>query len=162
MTITSTTVQGRTDGDGATLIFNIPQTVQDEADIEVYLFNESTEQAALQTLDTHYTVDLDAQTITFVTEPTSSQKVFINVTLSQKQLSDLSNTDNLGGRAIEDQLDRMTQMIQWLQFQMNYCIRVTPNANVGLTVSPISDAAADRISKTIAFTSDGNDVELVS
>jgi len=162
MTISSTTVQSRTDGDGSETTFDLPQSVQAEGDIEVYLFNESTEAATLQTLNTHYTVDLNADQITFTSAPSATEKVFINVTLDIKQLSDLSNTNSLGGRAIEDQLDRIVQMLLWLDFQVQYCVRVTPNANAGLTVSPITDAASDRQSKKVAFTSDGNDIELVS
>lgn len=154
MTISSTTFQSKTSGDGNATEFNVPFPFHDEADVEVYIQDDTTEANTLQVLDTDYTVDISGQKITFTSAPASGKTVIISVGLDLKQEYDLSAVESLAGLNMEEALDRLLLMIQMLQMQINHCVRLS-HLSTG-TADAITDSASDRADKYLGFDGSGD------
>ncbi len=122
MTISSTTRRTETVGDGSTTAFAFGYPYRVSSDLKVYLRDNTSLVATLQTITTHYTVSgvanagnggFNSASITFGVAPTSSQTVVILRDVPPTQTT-FDATDNaaLGASAIEGAFDKLALQIQ--------------------------------------------------
>jgi len=128
MTLPSATAKVQYEGDGATLVFAFPHLFLADADLIVILTTESTGVHAVQTLTTHYTVqnagNATTGQVTFVTEPTTDERVTIARNMTLTQAVDYVADANFQAETHEEALDRMEMKIQELADGVKRCLRV--------------------------------------
>ena len=106
---TSLTASGGTDFDFTFKIFS-------NTDIDVYVVDQGTGVATLQTLTTHYTVEIDTTseggTVTFLSAPTSGDTVLMIRDVPYTQTTDIPVNSGFSERVIENAYDKIVMQIQ--------------------------------------------------
>lgn len=120
-------------GNGTTKIFTAAFRANSAAEVGVALVNDTTKVATVQTITTHYTVALDADTgvptVTFVTAPAAGVTVLIYPTNAVKQETDLDAGGSLYGTSIEAAIDKMAAQLQALEDKLGQCVRIGQGDN---------------------------------
>jgi hypothetical protein len=102
-------------GDGADTTFDYTFRIDAESDLQVLLLAD-TDIATLQTVTTHYTVsgvgEDSGGTVTFVTAPTSSQRVLLMRVPTVTQTTDYTPAGAFPATSHESALDKLTQICQ--------------------------------------------------
>lgn len=145
MTISSETYKHTYNGDNSTTGFAFSFPIFDEAHLLVELYNETTGVVTTQTITTHYTVsgtgndasqtNYTSGTVTFVTAPTTNDKVIIRRTVPLKQETDYTEYDAFPAETHEDALDELTMIAQDLDERVSRGIAIDPISSVSGTIS---------------------------
>ncbi len=109
MTATTTNVFDAYPGDDLSTVFNVNFQFWDNDEVTVYLRVIATGVETLQIETTHYTLSGAAGSpgqVTFLTAPTSLQRVYIRRVSNLTQQNDIEPTTKLPSAAIEESLDR--------------------------------------------------------
>ena len=110
MTISSTGTRYSYSGNGSTTAFSFPRQFFADADLDVYLVDNATNVATLQTLSTHYTVtgagSPSGGTVTMLTAPATGKTLVIHRDTAATQGLDLDNVTSLPMTSLEAALDR--------------------------------------------------------
>ena len=119
-------------GDGVTTAFSFPYNFLANADLKVYLVLISTGVETLKILDTDYTVSgagVDGGgTVTFLAAPSALYRVLILRDTSLTQEVAIGANGKISSAALEDQLDKLTMMVQRLKNKLARAI-VLPEGN---------------------------------
>lgn len=134
-----------TAGNGTTVEFTATFRANSAAEIGVAKVNTTTKVATVQTLTTHYSVELDADnipTITFVTAPASGENVLIYPTADVKQEEAPTPGGPLFGSTVEAGLDKLAAQLQALEDKVGQCLRV-PQGDTALAALGAGSARID-------------------
>lgn len=127
MTDTTTGFEQKFNGDNTTTSFAVTNfQIADDDDISVYVLNESTKAATLQTKTTQYSVTIDSNnnpTITMVTAPTSTEQLFIKINKSRTQPTDFVINGKLSEQSLEEQLDEFPRQIKSIESDVKRSIK---------------------------------------
>jgi len=139
MTVSSTTSQFRTTGNGITVIFGGPIKIFNETDILVQTLDNTTD-AVVNTLILNdagplgYTVDFDTDaetlTITVNTAPLASEDIFVDRQLPRTQETDFPEATKFPAEANENGLDKLTLLIQDIEKLLNNTLSALASATV--------------------------------
>ncbi len=151
-------------GDGSDTTFDFDFGIFNTSDIVVQVVTTATGAAVTQTETTHYSVSATNNnywsgpggTVTFVTAPTSAQTVYMYRDPAFTQtynLNALSSFRSASTTTMENTLDKLLTQIQYLQLQLDTCVKVPQNER-GLTLE--ANNAVDRADTYVTFDSDGN------
>ena len=162
MTISTTTRTKQYNGNASTTVFAYDFNIQAEAEIEVYLGTPvgAPTSWALQTITTHYTVSnagvAGGGNVTFGSAPPSGTgNVFIRRVTPKTQATDYVENDSFPSSAHENALDKLTQVTQDMQEEIDRCFKLgTIVPDVGTTEA--SSVVAERKNKLFAFDDDGD------
>lgn len=142
---TGTGARSSTVGNGTTLVYAATFRALSTTEVGVALINNTTGVVTVQTINTNYTVALNATTgaptITFVVAPTSTQTVLIYPLAIVQQPTVLSPSSALYGSSIEATLDAITARLQSIEDRLNQTVRA-PQADPALAA--LGDAGARR------------------
>lgn len=131
-------------GNGATVAFSFSYKFFEYGDLKVYLTNTSTNVTTLQTISTHYTLGAapytSGTTVTFVTAPTSSERVTIVRDLPIKQETDYQENDAFPADAHETALDRLTLVTQQLARDISESLQLDEGSTLANLSLPEADA----------------------
>lgn len=164
MSFSDVTYKKLADGDGATVDFTFPFKIFSDADISVYILNETSKAAALQVLDTDYTVSINSitegGTVSFTTAPASTEKVLIVQTDLLTQPTSFTTESNFPEQSIDNELDRSRMIAKMLQGQVDRCLKIPLGSEQLDSFDPdLPILAADKYLKVDAA---GTAFELVS
>lgn len=139
MTVSNVTRKVRYNGNGITTNFSYAFKIFANTDLEVYLVNDSTGVAVLQTLTTHYTVainaDSDGGSVTFVTPPPATEDVLIIRNLPTTQATDFPAVNPFPEQSMEDALDKLTLLIGELEESVERSIKFSDTStSTGINV----------------------------
>ena len=128
MTITAQTAKsGPYAGNGSTVAFDYGFRVDDQADLVVTLQDASGTET-VQTITTDYTVAgvgvATGGTITMVTAPASGEQLVITRAVALTQEVDLQNRGAVNPETLELAYDKLTQISQDQQVQLNRAVKV--------------------------------------
>lgn len=122
-------------GNGSNTDFAIPFEYEDEDFVQVYVRDTSVSPPTetLKTVVTHYTLTGATATtlpttVSFLVAPSATDKVLVIKKTTKTQAINLLGTDKISSVSITDALDKLTDMVQELQEQMDRCIKV-PKTN---------------------------------
>lgn len=145
------------EGDDVTVAFPLGATYffYDETDLVVYLEDETDGSLAVQTITTHYTVSGgggSTGTVTMVTAPTSTQKLWVQRVLPITQLTNLQNNGLQEADIVELMSDKLTAIAQQLDDALNLTLRapITEDGGDSFILPPKSERAG----KYLAFDTD--------
>lgn len=160
MTISSTTRYSQANGNGVTLTFPFAFKVFQTTDLVVYSTVIATGVDTLLTLNTDYTVSLNADqnynpggNIVFYVAPASTVKLTISSAVPNLQPTDLSNQGGFYPDVINDSFDRSTIQIQQVS-NLNARGLVTPISD-GVSTNLTLPSIANRANKYLAFDASG-------
>lgn len=156
-TVNSSTNRIAYAGNGSTKAFSFPYRFIKNADLIVYLRNESTYAESLQTITTHYTVtgagSSSGGTVTFVTAPPTGTSVVIFREPDRLQDLDLRENSALPADELEFRLDKLTLDVQRLHERADRSLRMTDGntktfdmrlpANLTANGIPVINSTAD-------------------
>ncbi len=129
MTVTNTTAKGRANGDGVTTNFTVDFKINSASDLIVEQIADADGAVTAQTLDTHYTVainaDTDGATITFVTPPPATHDVFWRRSLAKTQAADIPTEGNFNETQVENALDKSRMIDIEQQEEIDRAIKMT-------------------------------------
>jgi hypothetical protein len=115
MTISSTGTRFSYSGNGATTVFSFPRQFFADADLDVYLVDNTTKVATLQVLATHYTVSgagsPSGGSVTMLTAPATGKTLVIARDTAASQGLDLDNVTSLPMTSLEAALDRAMMVV---------------------------------------------------
>jgi hypothetical protein len=157
MAFTSTVAFVNQTGNGVTTAISVPFYFLDNSHLVVIDTVIATGVPTTKTITTHYTVtgagNVNGGTVTMVTAPASTSVVTVKRVVPQTQQSRYLNDNSYDVTNIEEDLDRMTMLIQDLQRQVNLCPKYRSTES-----SPTVDfgSAVDRAEKYFYFDADGN------
>jgi len=157
MTVSSSTNRASYSGNGSTTVFAYGFKIFDQDDLTVILrAADGTE--TTQTITTHYTVSgvgsVSGGNVTFVTAPASGVTVVILREQPLTQGLDLVANDPFPSASFEDQLDKLTFMVQQHDEELGRAIKASRTNT--LTGSEFTISAADRANKVFSFDSSGD------
>ncbi len=154
MTIAATGNRYSYAGNGVTTAFSFPRFYLAKSDIKVYLVDDTTEVATLQTLNTHYTLSSPGAsgTVTFGSAPASGKTVLIYRETSRLQGLDLTDVTTMPRNTLEAALDRAMAVIDELVTLHERTVRLAASDTTSLAALPIP---ATRASKYVGFDTDG-------
>lgn len=157
MTVSSSTNRASYSGNGSTTVFAYGFRIFDQDDLTVILrAADGTE--TTQTITTHYTVSgvgsVSGGNVTFGTAPASGVTVVILREQPLTQGLDLVANDPFPSASFEDQLDKLTFMIQQHDEELGRAIKASKTNTI--TGSEFTISAADRANKIFAFDSSGD------
>ena len=157
MTVSSSTNRASYSGNGSTTVFAYGFKIFDQDDLTVILrAADGTE--TTQTITTHYTVSgvgsVSGGNVTFVTAPASGVTVVILREQPLTQGLDLVANDPFPSASFEDQLDKLTFMVQQHDEELGRAIKASKTNTI--TGSEFTISAADRANKIFAFDSSGD------
>jgi hypothetical protein len=159
MTISTETVFTRTVGNGSTTEFAFPYHFFENGDLLVWLETAADGTAALQTIDTHYTVsgadDPDGGTVTFLSAPASTKTVVI---VRKPDFSQTVSLSAFSASQINDALDRLYEHLQYQEWKGGRSIALPDTAASATLALPHS---SERAEKLLGFDANG-DLELYS
>jgi len=160
MTISSTTRYSQANGNGVTLTFPFAFKVFQTSDLVVYSTVIATGVDTLLTLNTDYTVSLNADqnynpggNIVFSVAPPSTVKLTISSAVPNLQPTDLSNQGGFYPDVINDSFDRSTIQIQQVS-NLNARGLLTPISD-GVSTNLTLPSIANRANKYLAFDASG-------
>lgn len=126
MTISSTGPRFSYTGNGVTTAFSFPRQFFADADLDVYLVDQSTGVATLQVLATHYTVSgagsPSGGTVTMLTAPPAGKTLLIMRDTPLTQGLDLDNVTALPMTSLEAALDRAMMVVDELAAKVGRAI----------------------------------------
>ncbi len=157
MTVSSSTNRASYSGNGSTTVFAYGFKIFDQDDLTVILrAADGTE--TTQTITTHYTVSgvgsVSGGNVTFGTAPASGVTVVILREQPLTQGLDLVANDPFPSASFEDQLDKLTFMIQQHDEELGRAIKASKTNTI--TGSEFTISATDRANKIFAFDSSGD------
>jgi hypothetical protein len=119
MTLSTTTSRVSFSGNGATTTFAFSFKIWASSDLKVYLRDTTTLIDTLQTLTTHYTIDIvtypNTGNVVFVTAPATGKTVVIVRDMALTQDLDLIASGAFAAENVEIQLDKLVAEIQTLR-----------------------------------------------
>ena len=157
MTISTTTIKDSYAGNGSTSAFTYNFKIADDDDIQV-IIRAANGTETVKTKTTHYTVSgvgNNSGTVTFTAGniPTSTQTVILRRSTPQTQELDLIENDPLPANSIETAYDKLTQISQELQEQIDRSIKLSRTNTI--TSTEFTVGSADRANKILAFDANG-------
>lgn len=114
MTVSSQTNRVQYVGDGSTTAFAVPYPFLEDSHLVVVKTNIATQVDTAQTITTHYTLSgagTQSGTCTFVSAPSSSERVTIYRSTPITQLIDLKENDVFAASSAEDAVDKLTMIL---------------------------------------------------
>ena len=157
MTISTTTIKDSYTGNGSTSAFTYNFKIADDDDIQV-IIRAANGTETVKTKTTHYTVSGvgdNSGTVTFTAGniPTATQTVILRRSTPQTQELDLIENDPLPANSIETAYDKLTQISQELQEQIDRSIKLSRTNTINSTEFTVG--SADRANKILAFDANG-------
>ena len=157
MTISTTTIKDSYTGNGSTSAFTYNFKIADDDDIQV-IIRAANGTETVKTKTTHYTVSgvgNNSGTVTFTAGniPTGTQTVILRRSTPQTQELDLIENDPLPANSIETAYDKLTQISQELQEQIDRSIKLSRTNTI--TSTEFTVGAVDRADKILAFDANG-------
>lgn len=125
MTVSSQTPQAEYVGNGSQTLFSVPFDIVETGDLAVYV------DGTLKTLTTHYTVDLVAGNMTFVTAPANDAVILLERAMDYARTVDFQNQGSFFSSNANDDSDRHTLAEQQLQVRIDRTIRFAPGFDQG-------------------------------
>jgi len=163
MTVSSLTNKASFSANGSTTVFAYNFKIFADADLEV-ISRAADGTETIKTLSTHYNVSGAGSdsggnvTFTSGNTPANGTSVIIRRSLALTQSTDYVENDTFAAENHEDALDRLTFVTQSLQEQLDRTFKVSKTTTI--TTPEVVEAAADRASKALVFSSDGNALEI--
>ena len=162
MTLTATTNKVAYSGNGSTTSFAVTLIYWDDTDVRVILSNNTTGAETVWTNGTQYTLtggDGSTGTLTVDTSPTdytpaTGETLTIKSNLPDKQSTSLPLGGALPSTAIEERLDKNVRLSQQLSEELSRAIQFAESSPA--TSTYITETAAQRANKLLAFDSSGN------
>ena len=177
MTVSTTSTLVTLSGNGSTHSFAFNFKIFADADLKV-IIRSSAGVETTKTLDTHYIItgtgsesggnvlfkfntgtSSDAHYSTSDYRPASGETVVIKRSLTLTQATDYVENDTFSSTDHENALDRLTMATQQLQEQLDRKVGVSETTTI--TSPEITGTAADRASKILGFSSDGNSLDVI-
>ena len=157
MTISTTTIKDSYTGNGSTSAFTYNFKIADDDDIQV-IIRAANGTETVKTKTTHYTVSgvgNNSGTVTFTAGniPTGTQTIILRRSTPQTQELDLIENDPLPANSIETAYDKLTQISQELQEQIDRSIKLSRTNTI--TSTEFTVGSADRANKILAFDANG-------
>lgn len=163
MTVSSLTNKASFSANGSTTVFAYNFKIFADADLEV-ISRAADGTETIKTLSTHYNVSGAGSdsggnvTFTSGNTPANGTSVIIRRSLALTQSTDYVENDTFAAENHEDALDRLTFVTQSLQEQLDRTFKVSKTTTI--TTPEVVEASADRASKALVFSSDGNALEI--
>lgn len=157
MTVSTTSSAVSFTGNGSTTEFDFTFKVSEEGDIDVTLYNTTT-QATTAVSSGSYSVALNADNTGTVTYPLSGSpidsntKIILERVVPYTQPLEINNQDGFNPEEVEDQLDRMVMMIQQIANDSDLALKLPPGDDFTILVLPYTE---DRAEKYVYFDSTG-------
>jgi len=159
MTVTSTASRIEYIGNGSLTTFAYPFMIFKDADLTVIVAGVT------QTLTTDYTVTgaggASGGNVVFVTAPASAAKISILREITPEQTTDYVENDPLPAETLEDNLDRVTMLVQQHDETFGRSVKL-PKASTGTEVNIPDPTVAANQSKHLRIAADGKSIEVVS
>ena len=163
-TVTGTDTDNIYTGDGGTVAFAFNFGVFSTSEVVVDLITTATGVPVTKTIITHYTVSATNNnywtgpggTVTMITAPASTEKLYIRRVppLTQEfDLSAKSTFQTVSTKTFENVLDKIVTMIQYINYKSGLALKIPANES-GLTVELPN--AVDRAGEVIWFDASGN------
>jgi hypothetical protein len=154
MTISTTTIKDSYTGNGSTSAFTYNFKIADDDDIQV-IIRAANGTETVKTKTTHYTVSgvgNNSGTVTFTAGniPTGTQTVILRRSTPQTQELDLIENDPLPANSIETAYDKLTQISQELQEQIDRSIKLSRTNTI--TSTEFTVGSVDRANKPLMQT----------
>lgn len=158
MTTTAVTrIAGPFDGDGADLTFDFSFYVRDTDELAVYKVNETTGVETIQTYGAHYSIGgvapFNGGTVTFVTAPTSTEKVVL-VGIEAYDNEETLQQQAISASAINRNFDHLTRCIQQLRDELNRCLKFGQVTAYRANNPKLDDPSAGSVGKYIKLSDD--------
>lgn len=141
-------------------MFSFPHRFLADADIKVLLVDTTTEAETLKTLTTHYTLtgaggDAGGN-VTFLSAPSSTQKVVIYLDVAKTQPVELEDLSALPLETLEEQgFDRIVLMVQRLASLATRSVRLREGYTGSFDGRMPTGLGADGANKVLALAADG-------
>lgn len=178
MTITAQTSKtGPYSGNGTTTVFSYTFNVQDETHLVVTVLAADGLTESVKVLNTDYTVtgvgSPSGGTIIMGTAPTTGQKLTVTRAVTRSQEVDLQNRGSVNPETLEESLDKLTQISQDQQEQLDRSLKVdlfegadleqlTLNVNalaaIDTSISTVAGISAD----VTAVADDATDIQTIA
>lgn len=159
MTVSSTTNRVQTAGNGVLTAFPFTFPCFSSAHLKVYLVDADSV-ATLKTINTHYTVALNASTpggtVTMLTAPAADESLLILREVPLTQTTDIPEVGSVREENLEDVYDRIYMVLQQLQEKIDRCI-IQDVAATGDLQLPAPDPG-----KILGWSDDGSAIENIS
>lgn len=141
MSVSTTTDRVTYTGDASTTAFSFPYVLFADADLKVYLKNNTTGAETLKTITTHYTISgtltngvyESGVTVTFLTAPTASETVLIYRDRSVTQDLELDENGKIPSLSLEKQLDKLTTDIQRVKNKLSRSVALKEGFTASFT-----------------------------
>lgn len=157
MTVSSTDARITYAGDGNTTSFAVPFTFDADADLEVNIITDSTNDVTAQVLNTDYTIS--STNVVMTSAPASGETLVITLGLTFEQSTNYVANDPFPAETHEDALDELAKQIKELKEDIDYrCVKLPVNTLSSTTVTDTDIAA----SKIFRINSAGTSVELAT
>lgn len=157
MTVSSTTNKVSANGNGSQTVFPYSFKIFDQDDLTVILRNASGGETT-QTITTNYTVSgvgsASGGNVTMVTAPASGESLTIIREQPLTQGLDLVPNDPFPAASFEDQLDKLTFMVQQHQEELDRSVKGSKTTTI--TNPTFTEDATARANKVFAFDASGN------
>ncbi len=157
MTVSSATNKVSYNGNGSTTVFAYGFKIFDQDDLTVILRNASGGETT-QSISTNYTVSgvgsASGGNVTMGTAPASGESLTIIREQPLTQGLDLVANDPFPAASFEDQLDKLTFMVQQHQEELNRSIKGSKTTTI--TDPSFTEDATARANKVFAFDASGN------
>lgn len=157
MTVSSTTNKVSANGNGSQTVFPYSFKIFDQDDLTVILRNASGGETT-KTITTHYTVSgvgsASGGNVTMGTAPASGESLTIIREQPLTQGLDLVPNDPFPAASFEDQLDKLTFMVQQHQEELNRSVKGSKTTTI--TNPTFTEDATARANKVFAFDGSGN------
>jgi len=157
MTVSSATNKVSYNGNGSTTVFAYGFKVFDQDDLTVILRNASGGETT-QSISTNYTVSgvgsASGGNVTMGTAPASGESLTIIREQPLTQGLDLVANDPFPAASFEDQLDKLTFMVQQHQEELNRSVKGSKTTTI--TDPTFTEDATARANKVFAFDASGN------
>jgi hypothetical protein len=144
-------------GDDSTTTFAIPFDFLNSTEIDVTLVTDSTNNAVLQTITTHYSVS--GTDVEMVTAPATGETLIIELDVAESQATDYVTNDPFPAETHEAALDKLTRFCKQLRSDIdNKCFKFPTNI---LTSTTITDTDISALN-VLRIDSGGTAIELAS
>ncbi len=157
MTVSSATNKVSYNGNGSTTVFAYGFKIFDQDDLTVILRNASGGETT-QSISTNYTVSgvgsASGGNVTMGTAPASGESLTIIREQPLTQGLDLVANDPFPAASFEDQLDKLTFMVQQHQEELNRSVKGSKTTTI--TDPTFTEDATARANKVFAFDASGN------
>lgn len=149
MSVSTQTYRNTYDGNGSQTVFPYSFMIADSDFLSVFLVDESTGAVTLKAITTDYTVSgvglSSGGNITFLTAPTSDEKVIIKINYPLLQETTYTANDPFPAETHQAALDNLLNVCKSLQEQIDRCVKITDNAIVSGAAIPTSEMGAKKL-----------------